>query len=379
MATTAKETPAQVKNPFPWYAPRFWHGMPSKVWWPLLKRNHWHIDWQRLHFFASVSAYTPFTDFAAALQHVIYGRKIAATQLAGPPLFVLGHWRSGTTLLHELLRLDDNYGSPNTYQCFAPWHFMLTEGLVTRFGNFLLPDRRPMDNMKAGWKLPQEDEFALLALGLSSPYTKVAFPREDADIDSLSSETFRNSPDLAKWKETFAWFMKAITLCENKPLVLKSPTHTGRIQLLAEMYPDAHFVHISRHPNAMIPSTVRLWESLADVQALQVKCPAQNYEDFVFDSFTRMYGGYESGKSQVDPSRLIEISYESLVKSPLDTVHAIYDHLKLDGFDAVQPKLAERMNADKDYKTNRWNVPDALAHRIRNHCSDYCSRYGYEL
>jgi LPS sulfotransferase NodH len=76
---------------------------------------------------------------------------------------------------------------------------------------------------------------------------------------------------------------------------------------------------------------------------------------------------------------LIEISYESLVKSPLDTVHAIYDHLKLDGFDAVQPKLAERMNADKDYKTNRWNVPDALAHRIRNHCSDYCSRYGYEL
>src|SRR5262249_33511021 len=42
------------------------------------------------------------------------------------PIFILGHWRSGTTLLHELLALDDRLLSPTTFQCFNPQRFLLT-------------------------------------------------------------------------------------------------------------------------------------------------------------------------------------------------------------------------------------------------------------
>ena len=39
---------------------------------------------------------------------------------------MIGHWRSGTTLLHELLVLDPRHTFPDTYACFAPNHFLVS-------------------------------------------------------------------------------------------------------------------------------------------------------------------------------------------------------------------------------------------------------------
>ena len=57
------------------------------------------------------------------MQSALYGRKIAATDIEEDPIFVIGHWRSGTTLLHELLILDPRHTYPDTFACFAPNHF----------------------------------------------------------------------------------------------------------------------------------------------------------------------------------------------------------------------------------------------------------------
>src|SRR5205823_6477253 len=84
------------------------------------------------------------------LQLLVYGRKITATAVTQPPIFIIGHWRTGTTYLHELLILDERHTFPNTYECFEPNHFLLTEWIITHWLRFLMPTRRPMDNMRAG-------------------------------------------------------------------------------------------------------------------------------------------------------------------------------------------------------------------------------------
>ncbi len=99
------------------------------------------------------------------LQGAIHGRAIRATKLTAPPIFIIGHWRTGTTLLHELLVQDERFAYPTTYACMDPCDFLLTEWLFSRLFWFLVPSRRPMDNMKAGFDRPQEDEFALCFLG----------------------------------------------------------------------------------------------------------------------------------------------------------------------------------------------------------------------
>lgn len=188
--------------------PRFWHGMPPHVWFPLLATNRCRISLSRLHHFLGVSLFTPFTGMLAIGQEVLFGSAVRRTELTAPPIFVLGHWRSGTTMLHEYLSLDERLSSPTTFQCFAPWHFLLTEDLVTRFGGFLLPDRRPMDNMKAGWSLPQEDEFALMNLGAPTPYLRILFPNHPVPYeDTLGSQSF-DPKHLEVWKKRLDWFLR---------------------------------------------------------------------------------------------------------------------------------------------------------------------------
>src|SRR4029078_2717757 len=95
-----------------------------------------------------------------------------------PPLFVLGHWRSGTTHLHYLLALDDRFACPSLYQVFFPHTFLSTEGGgFSRLPGFLLPEHRAYDNVKQDLTVPCEDEFAMCVWGLMTPYLSGVFPR----------------------------------------------------------------------------------------------------------------------------------------------------------------------------------------------------------
>src|SRR5215831_18339578 len=89
-------------------------------------------------------------------------------------VLVLGYWRSGTTLLHELLCLDTRYTYPTTHACMNPHHFLLTEASVLARGG--PSTTRPMDEMEVRSSSPQEDEFALFCLGARSPYEALVMP-----------------------------------------------------------------------------------------------------------------------------------------------------------------------------------------------------------
>ena len=124
----------QVKfHHYPFYSPRFWHGMRPGSWWNLLRHGRFRIHPSRLLMVVAISFATPFNTFLAMIQAVIFRRNLAVAELHGPPVFIVGHWRSGTTLLHELMVRDERLSSPSTFQCFAPCHFLVTEWFFRRF------------------------------------------------------------------------------------------------------------------------------------------------------------------------------------------------------------------------------------------------------
>lgn len=351
--------------------------MPSRVWIPLLFKNSFRISPSRLHIASGVTAFMPISDLLGLVQHSIYGRRIAQTKLAGPPLFILGHWRSGTTLLHELLGLDDRYASPTTFQCFAPSHFLLTEYLVSKYGNWLIPDKRPMDNMKAGWSLPQEDEFALMNLGAPTPYLRLVFPCHDYPFQStLASDGF-SANELERWKYLFDWFLKALTFKTNKPLILKSPPHTGRLGILKSMYPDAKFVHIVRDPRKLYPSTMKLWNSLDQVQSIQVGEYQSKLKAFVLESLTTMYESFERDRVGLTEQQLIDVHYEDLAKDHVSVCKHIYNQLELTGFEKIEPLIQNRKQQEKEYQTNRFGSAPEEDAEIMTVWHNYATKYGY--
>lgn len=362
---------------YPFYSPRFWHGMRPGTWLGLLKAGRFRIHPSRIPMFIGVSVATLLNTVLALLQSLFYRRALAEAELHGPPVFIVGHWRSGTTLLHELMVRDERLSSPTTFQCFAPHHFLVTEWFFCRFTSWLLPGKRPMDDMAAGWERPQEDEFALLTLGLPSPYRRIAFPN-NPPVDEAYLD-FEGVPEEAvqEWLQRLRSFLIAVSMSTGRPLIIKSPTHTGRIARLAREFPEAKFIHITRDPRELFPSTCRLWRSLDDVQALQ-KPNHQQLEKYVVDCLRRMYGAFQSQRDQIDAHRLVDVRYEDLVNDPVATLRRIYETLRLSDFDTVQPTIEAWVESEhKGYKPNKHQLPADKEAMILSAWGDYFERYGY--
>lgn len=373
--TESKHT--QPVNEYHWLAPRFWHGMRANVWWRLLARNRFKISPLRAGIALGVSTLSPINDLLAAVQRVRYESKIRETRIEHDPIFILGHWRSGTTWLHELLVSNPDFAFPTTYQCLAPSHFLISPWFA-RYGGFLLPKKRPMDNMSAGWHLPQEDEFALMNLGVPTPYLRIAFPHskqrylEYLDFDGLSEAELQN------WKKPFLWFLRALTFSSGgKQLVLKSPPHTGRIATLDQIFPNARYIHLVRDPRQLFPSTMRLWNSLDQVQSLQSGLDDAEMKRYVTDCLQRMYDGFHAGRPHIANDRIIDVRYEDLVAAPKETVRKIYEQLNLGDFSEVSSQLDKMLVGHNDYQPNRHASDPQWEAEIMSYCRDYALQYGY--
>ncbi len=346
-------------------------------WIKLLAENRFRVHPTRWVMVVLISMITPFSTVMSRVQRLFYGQRIDATELPAAPLFIIGHWRSGTTFLHELLVHDDRFTYPTTYQCFAPLHFLLTEWFLARYCGFLLPKQRPMDNMLAGWKRPQEDEFALLTMGQRTPYRRMAFPNnEPVDLEYLNMHEV-GTEQKRHWGDALASFVRAITLRYPHRIILKSPTHTGRVELLSKIFPGAQFIHITRDPYALFPSTRRLWQSLDAVQGCQSNRD-EHLDEYVFDALQRMYEGFETQRNGLDEKHVIDIRYEDLVANPIAVLQHIYQQLDLGDFERVRDEFEQYVESLKDYQTNQHELEPELRAEIRRRWSFYFERYGYE-
>jgi len=376
---TPAPRPGQAEKPFhpyPVWTPRFWHGMPLSVWGGLVAEHHCRCSPSRLGLFASVSLASVFNSIAGGLTTLTHGRRIRCPPQTPPPVFIIGHWRSGTTLLHELLMLDGRFCCPNTFQCIAPGHFLLTEPFLAPLVAWLMPAKRPMDDVAAGPDRPQEDEFALANLGAPSPYRRMAFPATSPpwpvalDLESLPPA------ERVRWQGVMRWFLAALAVHDPRRPVLKSPPHTARMAILAEMFPGARFLHVVRDPFVVFPSTVRLWRSLHHTQGLQVD-PGTQLEEYVFTAFETMYRAFERDRAGLPPGALHEVRYEDLVADPVGCLEQAYGHLDLGDFAAARPALEAEARSMRDYRTNSYLHDPRIVAAIGRRWSGFIERYGY--
>jgi hypothetical protein len=372
MSATSKEK----QTTLPARTPRPWHGMTPGVWFPFLAANRFAVAPSRIPLAVSVSILCWFNLVSGWISEAIYGRRARAAKLSQPPLFVLGHWRSGTTLLHELLVRDTRMIYPTTFDCMSPRHFLLTAKFFERWFDWLLPKKRPMDDMLVGFDRPQEDEFALMNLGAGSPYEEWAFPNRGFRMEYLTPDSV-SAEHRARWKQCLDWFLRRQSLKDPAGrLVLKSPPHTARVKLILELYPDARFVHIARDPRVLIPSTIRMWARMTDAVSLQIR-REQPLEDHIFNMFELMYDRFEKDKGLIPANQLHQLRYEDLVADPLAELESLYRQLDLGDFETARPAVAKYLEGVKNYKTNKFDLDSVLAAQIREHCGDYMRRYGY--
>ncbi len=357
--------------------------MSARGYLQLLKNNRFQVHPARYPMMALVGGCSVVNSSLNRIQKILYSAQIEATHIEQPPVFIIGHWRSGTTLMHELISLDERFAFPSNFEAFVPQHFLLTRHLMYPLVNLLMPGKRPMDSMTMNASSPQEDDFALCSYGAPTPYLRIAFPNNKGDDhlqldpDLVDQSDARSDGELLQ--RSLTQFYKSLTLrYPGKRLVLKSPPHTSRIAQLAKWFPEAKFVHVSRHPHKLVSSTMRLWRLLDEIHGFQLA----NYDDqwlknYVFQCQALMYDSYFRHRDALPENQLAEIRFEDLIQSPAATLEQVYQQLELGDFDTARPAVEQYFADRKGHRTNPVELDAELMAEIDSHWQPYAEAFGY--
>jgi hypothetical protein len=363
-------------TPRPWFTLSMWTGIRFVPWLRVLARHGFRVAPSRLPRALGITAASLGNELLTAIQHVVWGGGVRAARIEQDPIVILGHWRSGTTLLHELLARDPRLVAPSTIQCAVPSHFVLSEQFATERLGFLLPRSRPMDAMRMGFARPQEDELALCNLGLPSPWWTVAFPNDpppDPDYETLDALP---RGDRDRWVAAWTGFLRAIQFEHPGRLVLKNPLHTYRVPLIRGVFPAADFVHIVRDPHDLVPSCLHFWRRIAEDHGLQ-RPHGTDLEDRVVASILRMDRRLADTWDAIPERHRLRLRYEDLVADPLTALRRCYDHFGWPGRDGAEPRWRAHLDAEREYRRNELPLDDRLRGRISHDLAEVLDRHGY--
>ena len=312
------------------------------------------------------------------LERIVHGRRIAEVNLDEPPIFIVGHWRSGTTHLHNLMSLDPRLGYVTMYQAALPEGSLVAPRWLRNLIGRLVPLKRPMDNMQWPMDAPQEDEIPLAKTAPFSFYHLFSFPQCARQLlhdyllfDGASARVRR------EFKRKYLRVLKIAALHANgRRLVLKNPANTGRIRLLLEMFPDAKFIHIHRCPYDVYQSTRNMYGRLHSLTALQPAKDPSTGED-LFYVYQQVMRRFMSEEHLIPPSNLIEVRFEDLERNPQAEMARIYEQLRLPGFAAVHQPLAAYLRDQNHYQKNQFQISAAEQRRVEQHWGFAFRRFGY--
>jgi hypothetical protein len=232
--------------------------------------------------------------------------RIPRGEMPSDPVLIVGLWRSGTTVLHELVSACGGWVTPQTWQCFNPSTCFLT-GAPARSAAV----KRPMDQGVITSEGPQEDEFALLLLGEPSIYRGLIDPRRLLECGAASWSGDGHG-GLERWQE----FVRGVAAGGGGGrLLLKSPGHTFRIPTLRRLFPRARFIWIGRHPGEVMASNVRMWTAMMSVYALW-DCPQNVLHTFLHEAMRACSRVLEQCVAQMTREQMLWVDFEALQTDP---------------------------------------------------------------
>ena len=270
-----------------------------------------------------------------------------------PPVFIIGHWRSGTTHLHNIMAEDPQFGRVTLLQAGMPNDFLTLSGIAQKRVASRLPDKRLMDNVPVAAGVPWEEEMALTSTGRMSFYHVSFFPRAMRRIFNEAVMFDGGDPQLqASWERQYLGFLRKVQYAEHgKPLLLKNPANTARITLLRKLFPGARFVHIRRNPYKVYVSSIHLYLKAQQAWGLH-RTDRNSVAQHILDSYPQLMTAYFEQRSALAGDELVEVRYRDLQEQPMQLMARIYDRLNLPGFEAAAPRFEAYLESQRDYKKN---------------------------
>jgi hypothetical protein len=312
------------------------------------------------------------------LERIVIRKKMKKQSIGKPPVFIIGFWRSGTTLLHNLLCTDPEAGYSTTFQAVFP-NILLTQGWWMKpIINWIVPQGRPFDNVSMDMDFPQEEEFGMANLQAKSLYNFFIFPGNV--FHYLEKEYY--AEDLTEkervvWKEKYVLLIKkALLNTKGQRYVSKNPCNLGRLELIRGMFPEGTFIFIYRNPYQVVESLYRFYLSVCPGVQLQRVHP-----DFSRETIVKFYAAvirrYLRERSLIPSEKLLEIRMEDFMKDKHGFLEMIYKKLDLGSYDKVRPHVEKYLTDNQSYSRDRYETPQETYDLVNKYASDLVEYFGY--
>ncbi len=312
------------------------------------------------------------------LERAWFGKRIAETELSDSPLIILGHDRSGTTHLLNLMSLDPQFAYTRPSQMVLPGCCILFDRVMDSLLGFI-DFRRPFDDMAVGPGSPQDDEVPLVKLTPHCEYHKYSFPRNYRYwLDSYVFDFSIDSPAYPEWKHAYLGTLrKAAVLMQRQRSLLKSPATMANLAVVLELFPNAKFIHIKRNPYSVIPSQIHLHATMARKYGLESVSDPQIVE-FALYQYKGYMEGFLRDKHRIPSENFIEIRYEDFIADRMRWLRVIYDELALGDFAERAGPLEEYIRSIENYAPHRFAEDPVLKRQIDAQLGFAFAALGYE-
>lgn len=315
-------------------------------------------------------------------QSLRYDRDIFARDIESGPIFIVGHWRSGTTHLHNIMSADPRFGWVSFMQTVMPWDMLLQGNLpITRnLINRELPEKRGTDDVALSADSPQEEEWAIANLNELSFFNCYYFPRK-YEYHFRRGVLLENTTgkERANLEGAYERLIKSLNYVhDGKPLLLKNPSATARLPMLKRLFPNAKFVHIVRNPYAVYASSLARYPRLMSAFSWQ-KFTDVDFESHTFLAYESLMKRYLEDRGKIPAEDLIETSYEALVEDPLGEVSKIYDKFNIPLNEDSLSSVQRYLDTLTTYRKNVHKLTQGQVDHIQEHWQFAFDEWPYEM
>lgn len=316
----------------------------------------------------------------APIQERRYQRLLANKPLEHDPLFILGHWRSGTTFVHNIFAQDEHFAHTTTYQTVFPHLMMFGQPFFKFMMNIFIPNRRPTDGMELTPDLPQEEEFGLTNMTPYSYYDFWFFPKGMLDFCDRYLTFEKSTPEEKRsYQEAFMKIVKiSIWNTGGTQYLSKNPPHTGHVKALVEMFPNAKFIYLIRNPYTVFESTRSFFtQTIAPLKLQDIS--DDEIEMNAILAYPRLYKAYQEQKLFIPEGNLYEVKFEDFERDAYATTKDIYAKLQLPGWEESEEAIRTYIESKKGYKKNKYEYKTRTIQLVNKYWSQAFKDWGYEM
>jgi len=303
------------------------------------------------------------------LQFLFLGQRIKKTNILKDPVFILGHYRSGTTYLQKLMVSDKQFGYLSNYDAlFANTNLLWGRKMQNFFQHVinLFKIKNPFFNNSIVLlsEPTEEDDCLMNKVSAFSAYWGLVFHKRWGKWLN-GAQQFKVQKYLDGWKREYLKTIKYVTFKnQGKQIVLKSPPNTERISLLLQLFPQSKFLFIYRNPFHLYYSIRNMWKRAILTYYSVQNISDEELDEIVFDHFIYLTEQFENETALIPEGNLIEISFEELKADPINVIRKIYFQLNLPGFELTTNNLLLQIEKEKGYQNFQFQFSDTSIKKI---------------